>query len=157
VEGQGVKSDYVQAYYWSLLGAAGGQQEAAKTAAWLRQRMTPEQIAAADQLPRTPERARSLRDAARAGDLEKVKALLTANPKLIDAQDEDGFTPRSRLPSPDSRRQSNSCWTARRISKLHPTTVSLRCSQRPGADPRKQWKCRCAPRWSRSPTRRSRS
>ena len=103
MEGQGVKSDYVQAYYWSLLGAAGGQQEAAKTAAWLRQRMTPEQIAAADQLPRTPERARSLRDAARAGDLEKVKALLTANPKLIDAQDEDGLTPRSRLPSPDSR------------------------------------------------------
>ena len=51
MEGQGVKSDYVQAYYWSLLGAAGGQQEAAKTAAWLRQRMTPEQIAAADQLP----------------------------------------------------------------------------------------------------------
>src|SRR5207247_6422498 len=37
--------------------------------------------------------AAGIHDAARKGDLEKVRALLEVNPELLRAQDKDGFSP----------------------------------------------------------------
>ena len=44
-EGKGVPQDYVQAYAWSNLAAAGGHEDARKRRDNLLERMSPEQVA----------------------------------------------------------------------------------------------------------------
>jgi len=51
--GDGVPKDYVEAYKWFNLAAAQGETNAANFRLWISEKMTPEQIAAAQELTRT--------------------------------------------------------------------------------------------------------
>ena len=52
ITGEGVPVDHVQAYAWLIAAAAGGDRDAEDVRASLAEAMTPEQIAAAQELIR---------------------------------------------------------------------------------------------------------